>query len=381
MLEGYIGDATAGADGNPDRTTLPDGDVSDDATPGVPFAAPIRFIHDTLVDPGAPTPAAGRGPAIDFFVGLRATLAAQVEGDPDPIAAALGAYADTKEAVASIQGACNFLDLADGLSDVVECPIALVAAGFTAVIDSGEALAQSTVTTLAAAGDAILDAYFDAWIDDIDAGLAAWGELGLATTKALFDPQARRDTQNDDCGPLGAESDQVRINCEDGTGTLDVVFHESDPFINDHLLGMLGAPDFVGGLRAALQDLSDEIDLLLGPALNPIREPLADIKEIAKDHVKQAISDRFGIDIDLIKDFLSSPSSKLDVTSVNLGFGDVPLFDQDQHAKLDAYLDLPPDHHGGPGGGLDDGVVFQPERFKPYKNTTTLAKLLLLDGD
>ena len=39
IAEGYIGDATEGYDGNPDRTTLPDGDTSDDETAGIAFAA------------------------------------------------------------------------------------------------------------------------------------------------------------------------------------------------------------------------------------------------------------------------------------------------------------------------------------------------------
>ena len=51
IVEGYIGDATEGSDGNPNRTTVPGStDVSDDETPGVAFGAPIGWIHDTLVD-------------------------------------------------------------------------------------------------------------------------------------------------------------------------------------------------------------------------------------------------------------------------------------------------------------------------------------------
>src|SRR5688572_363721 len=40
IVEGYIGDATEGYDGNPNRTTLQDGsgDMSDDETAGIPFA-------------------------------------------------------------------------------------------------------------------------------------------------------------------------------------------------------------------------------------------------------------------------------------------------------------------------------------------------------
>lgn len=383
VIEGYIGDATAGFDGNSDRTSLPDGDVSDDSTPGVPFDAPSRFVYETLVRqdaPGAPTTA--RGPILDFFYGLRADLVAFEADDPMPLEAALSAFDDTKAQLANAAEDCSFSDLLDAAHDLVACPIALVGLAGAALVDSAEAFANFVTSSLAAAGKLLLDAYVNAWIEDIDDGLRNWSDFGLSTTRALFDPQARRDTQNDECGPLGSEGQQVRINCEDGIGIVDTLFHETDPFINDHLLSMLGAPDFVGGLREALGELSDLIDSIVGPALNPIREPLAQLKEFAKDKVKEAINDRFGIDIDLIQDFISSPSSKMDITSVPLGpLGTIEVFAPDTHAKLDSYLGLPADHHTGEGGGLADDVSFDPRQFAAYRNTVTTAKLVLLDGN
>jgi hypothetical protein len=58
MTEAYIVDAMEGVDTNPDRTTLPGGDVSDNSTPGISYAAPIRFIYDALIRafPDDPTP-------------------------------------------------------------------------------------------------------------------------------------------------------------------------------------------------------------------------------------------------------------------------------------------------------------------------------------
>jgi hypothetical protein len=43
IVEGYIGDATNGFDGNPDRTAI-GGDVSDDSTPAVSINAPHNFV-------------------------------------------------------------------------------------------------------------------------------------------------------------------------------------------------------------------------------------------------------------------------------------------------------------------------------------------------
>lgn len=382
IVEGYIGDATAGFDGNPDRTTLPDGDVSDDSTPGIAFDAPGRFVYQTLVRPDAPgAPSTARGPIIDFFLDLRSSLVDFVSENPQPIQAALDAFDNTKAQLDNAAEDCSFSDVLDVAHDLIFCPIALVGLAGAALVDSAEAFAAFVTSSLELAVKAVLNAYVNAWIADIDDGLAHWSEFGLATTRALFDPQAKRNTQNDECGPVGSENQQVRINCENGVGILDVVFHETDPFINDHLLSMLGAPDFVGGLREFLADVSDVIDDIVGPALNPVREVLADIKEFAKDKIKEAINDRFGLDIDAIADFIASPSSKMDITSVPLGpLGEIQLFQAGDHAKLDGYLHLPANHHEGSGGGISDDVSFDPTQFAAFKNTVTTAKLLLLDG-
>src|SRR5262249_37589235 len=58
MTEAYITDALEGVDTNKDRTVLPDGDVSDDSTPGISYDAPVRFIYEALIRPfpNDPTP-------------------------------------------------------------------------------------------------------------------------------------------------------------------------------------------------------------------------------------------------------------------------------------------------------------------------------------
>ncbi|MFM7539760.1 MAG: zinc dependent phospholipase C family protein, partial [Planctomycetota bacterium] len=76
IIEGYIADATPGYDGNPDRTTLPDGDVSNDSTPEIRFAAPNRFIYETFIKDGS-GPAGNtekKGMVIDGFKKLRDKL-------------------------------------------------------------------------------------------------------------------------------------------------------------------------------------------------------------------------------------------------------------------------------------------------------------------
>ena len=187
----------------------------------------------------------------------------------------------------------------------------------------------------------IVIGYLNAWIEDIDDGLEEWSKLGLASTRALFDPQALRDTQNDECDHLGSEGSLPRANCEDGIGATDVLLHELDPFINNHLLSMLGAPDVVGDARAILQTFSSILDDIIGPALNPLRLVTAEIKELAKEIIIEEINNAFGVDIEVLASFLKHPSYWLDVEQVSLDLGplgtqQVDLFGPEDHERLDA---------------------------------------------
>jgi hypothetical protein len=441
VVEGYVGDATRGFDGNPDRTNV-GGDISDDSSPAIAYDAPLEFIQRTLVrrvdDSGnAVGPAPDRGALLDYFYGLKNTLQAEIDDDPQPLEAALSKFADTKAAFEDLgrpatctpedaqidddgdgapddgcgddndkprvgrgedeSGPCSFgvgntgIDVAvDVAYDLVACPAALLELGITAAVDSFEALTTLATETISLALDAVVDAYLEAWVEDIDAGLEAWPELGLAVTRAMFDPQTRRNTQNDECGHLGPDTTDpttVRSKCEDKVGGVDVVFHEADPFINDHLLSMLGLPDVVGDLRALLQEAADALDDIVGPALNPLRKVTNAIKNEAKELVKDELDRRFGIDVDEIQDFLASPSSKMDVDKIEMdlpiaGHVEVPVFQADDHEKLDAYLGIIGPHHKDKtlGGGLEDDITFDKETFAAYRNTVVMSKLLLLDG-
>ncbi len=427
IIEGYIGDATEGYDGNPDRTMLPDGDVSDDSTPGVDFPTSAefegvkRFIYETLISPTAGTPSAERGPAIGFFLDLRNQLASAVDDwDPDPIGTLVGAWESAKsrydniggkvavlEAAVAKMNACDPLDFECSATVIFFAEVVPAAAdvGFTITLDTLGALAdliEGAVTAafeaVGAALDALFDAYLVAWIDDIDEGLRNWAELGRASTVALFDPQARRDLQNAECASEGTESSLNRSNCEDGIGFADVLFDQADPFINQHLLSMLGAPDFVGGLRQALQDLSAELSDLLEPigiAFNPIEEALAGVKEFAKEKIVEAIEETLGVDLELLHSFLTEPTSWMDVEGISLdlpilGTVSLELFGPDDHERLDSYLGFDGTDHLEPtakpypdfplpaGVKLKDSAVFTD--FAAFDDAITMGKLLLLDG-
>lgn len=421
IAEGYVGDATPGFDNNPERGAAPQGDVSDDATPSYPYRSPNRFLYETLVNPATVTPvpavrgsyADARGPVIGFFLELRDDLQEFVNYDPDPLADAINAYDDTVEDLMALECACNFgsdaatgcsnsccpfdicTDFCDGLHDVFACPAALLELGFDIIIDTFEAFLSFVVGVTEELALAVLDSYLDAWIDDIDAGLRNWGQLGLATTRGLFDPQARRDLQNDECQYSGGEGTLLRAQCEDDVGALDVVLHEVDPFINAHLLSMIGLPDLVGDVReivGVIADVFDDILGFIGMQFNPLQQALAQLKEWVTGLLKDLIAHVLGIDIDSLEGFLKEPSRWLCLSSTPftlpdpLGSVTIPLFPTGSHARMDQILGLPAGHHElDPGlpegcGRIADGVEFVPDQFAPLKNTITMSKLLLLDG-
>jgi len=403
ILESYIGDATNGFDGNPDRTQVGN-DVSDTSTPAVMMDAPHLWVYNTLIDPNAPTPTAGRGPIIDKFLELRASLVAELgEADPDPIQDAIDSFNDTVNAWNSLEDDCDFGadyddagDIAaDVLHDAFWCPIGLADLGITAAVDSLQAFLNLATGAIAVAADAVKDAYIAAWIDDIDEGLLHWNELGLAITRGLFDPQARRDAQNDECWPEGGENESDRASCENGLGMSDVVLHEANDFITNHLLSMAGAPDALGTIIEIIQDLAgvfDFVSLIFDQLLNPISEAIEEIKSAVKEFVLDIVEDALGVDIEAIQSFVKHPTYWLNVTSMTIdlpgtGQTTIELFEEDTHERLDAFLGLGPDHHTGeflPGDfestRLKDDAVLNEEGFAPFQNLLTMERLVLLDA-
>lgn len=413
IVEGYIGDATAGYDGNEDAQPAPGGDISSDSTPGIAFDAPTDWVYEKLVNPhtvlpvgscaggdddqdgvvddgcpgkpytvGDPEPA--RGPLIDYFLDLQSDLQlekkiADEDGEWDDCST-VDPDCDTEWATVSTN---TVRGVRTGTYKRNVCHADVFCAG----ADLGD-LADDLIIQKTGA------AYMGAWIQDIEDGLKEWGQLGLGTTRALFDPQTLRNTQNDECAHHGDEGSTARVNCEKKIGATDVIFHELDPFINDHLLSMLGAPDAAGDIRGALQDLSGFLDDILGPTLNPVRMATAEVKEFGKNLIKKQIKASYGVDVDLLSSFMKHPTYWLDVQQTSMDLGPlgtvtVDLFEPEEHARLDALLQLPADHHVNTevtlpdestvsSTALSDTAEFQD--LEIFDNATTTAKLLLLDA-
>lgn len=392
IAEGYVGDATPGFDGDrATRDTLP-GDVSDDATPGFPYAAPNRFLYQTLIRPGG-TPTAARGPIIDFFVDIDRALSSFSTGTPGSVAAAVQAYDEASAALTEMQRAC-----AGGLS--AECLLAVGQAAF----DNLTAFFAEAVAEVDRLARLAVSAYVAEWRRDIDTGLQNWGQFGLATTKGLFDAQTRRDLQNANCAQetIGgfslSETSLVRVQCEGAVGMVDTVLASSNTFINDHLLSMAGLPDAAGGTRAALQDISALIAPILNAAdlpFNPIAQLEAQIRAEIQNLIADALTSVLGVDIRTLQEFLTQPHRFTCVESVQLplpggGTRDLDLFRTGDHHRLDDLLGLTAAHHVPPEEAnplpadcmrLTDSASFQSGLFRAMRNTVTTAKLLLLDGN
>jgi hypothetical protein len=406
IIEGYIGDATPGFDGNENRTPVPgetnesgQPQVSDDATRGITYdAPPDRFLYEVFVGrasdanglltqplPGQPT--AKRGPIIDFFYNLRNDLA--------PLA---GTNSNLQEAVDDLTELVE--DIAAALEECAIpfnplCLPALLELGFASL----EALFEGTASLLAAPVEAVVDAYFAAWVEDIDYGLQHWGNIGQAFAEGLFDPHARRVHQDEKCHQesSGAEDDAARVACENDVGVVSTFTDAiGDSFLTDdpRLLSMLGVPDVAIDVVDAVNAITDALDELIDFQIPVVEDAIAELEAFLIDElVVPAISNLVGVPVDVFAEVLSNPSAWLDGpgTPVDLPapldvFNDVGLFVTGEHERLDEIIGfdepgLTDEHHNLENRRLDDVAEFVVEEFAPLENTITTAKLVLLDGD
>ena len=288
IVEGYVGDATPGYDGNKERGPVPgevneDGDpeVSDDATPQIAFAAPqalhLRDLHQpghaaarrhlrrrrsTTTTTASPTTAAPAARTRDDGRPER-------DGEPDgdgraarPADRLLPRHAgrarrsprratpgtrSTRTARSSTRTATS----APRRSRCTPCA-ARRRPDRLQQLRGRRLLRRSTRVDLAAdlTIDNLVETYLEHWIDDIEDGLKNWSDLGLARPRRSSTRARTATAQNHICrNEPDDENSLLRANCEDGVGPLDVLGYESEDFINDHLISMLGAPDLVGDLN------------------------------------------------------------------------------------------------------------------------------------
>ncbi len=441
IAEGYVGDATPGFDGNPERSIVPGEydesdvvDFSDDATPRFTYDPPTAWIYETLVDPNNPLPIgtcgdginddadddnvaddgcpggpytvgepeANRGPLIDFFLDMQARLEiekAKFEADaayPDCwVTIDEDCYEGTQPiTVQTVRGTinttipiqwCDFPNATTGIC--VRNPVDIVDDAIVNDIGS---------------------AYLGAWIDDIEVGLQHWPELGQQLSDALFDAGTYRDAQNFWCRNHTKSEDGLitytdRVSCEDSVGLPIVLLYtlggldgqDGTGFIPTYLLSMLGAPDFVGDAIDLGEDvflwLQDVLSFIL-PDIDILDEPIKKAKDLLMELVSKAV----GFDVEEYFTFIKSPTHWMNTSSVtiDLPFADavtVDLFQPGDREYLDDVMGLVdptepeqiemPDHTFVESSRLKDNAEWTLEDFEVAHNAVTMSKLLLLDAD
>lgn len=395
IVEAYIGDATPGFDGNPDRTTVPGTtDVSDDATPAIAYAVPPnRFIWEVFVGrqadasgnltqalPGQPT--AARGALIEFFYSLRDDLNEKA----NTFTSLQDALNNLKGVIEHWEAVLNVCDPSSGDFDTLDC----IAEVGTAIFESGfSAIVAAKTAAIDSAVELVVDAYLREWVDDIDEGLQNWSNVGNAFTAGLFDPGTRRAYQNEKCSedPGGDESAAARIACENGVGmigTLLDTFGESFTTRDPRLLSMLGLPDpLLFGIEAT-DEIEDALDSLID--LPGIEDVKAELKQYLERRLLDAVNEALGVDVEELQELLKNPASYLDAALPSPPFPPgLVLFNFGDHGRLDRLMGLPDPgpltaHHAG-SNRLEDDVELTPADFPPLENTIVTSKLVLLAGD
>jgi hypothetical protein len=369
LIEGYVDKHRPGADGD-NRTTYA-------------MAAPLDFVGDTLVLSDFAR-SHSSSPIYDYFFGKEAALQVDVAkrdfdlDHTDCLSIDPDCYKQTETL---------HVDTATGPQDVVVHWWKCIGATIGCAPDP---------TDIIEPFDHVISSYEHHWIDDITSGLRAWPGVSEAIAQQLFDG-----------GDLEFAPIQAALK----------------DWILNHLLSMMGLPDFVGeGIFAASEfigkivsfvtgAISDVVDVVTDalreqfPAAAELVDKVESFVDKAKDDVVDAAldmaDDLFGIIVttalgftDLspaVRDALDkdgngriNPSEALDVFKNPEDFlADEALFPPDRfpggiRAQLDAAM------HLGPGTDDDANDVFRdydPNLFKPLRDTTAMAKLALLGPD
>jgi hypothetical protein len=157
---------------------------------------------------------------------------------------------------------------------------------------------------------------------------------------------------------------------------------------------MVGVPEIaidVAEVLGEIADLADDVLAVLGLPFRPLEEAKELVVDYIKSVIENAIWEILGVDFEALAGILKSPTRYICASEElfdlpRLGPTRIPLFPDQEHARLDDYLLFTWPHHEevpgvGPGcGRLLDGVKYSPDTFSPITDTAVMGKLLLLQG-
>ena len=203
-------------------------------------------------------------------------------------------------------------------------------------------------------------AYQKSWIKDIDSGLRAWPSCSHEVARALITKPGGSD--------FSAAQNILKL------------------YVRDHLLSMMGLPDFVGGAIANIQLINKWILEVLDDVLpNVIKAPFKELKrEIAvlqKDLLNFILVKYIGRTYDQIKGYVSQPQTYFDAV---IGPGSQPG-NPAVGERIDRHTfdvrELHIDDSQGAVFKAKGPVPFDYTKFAPAYNTVTMTKLLLMRHD
>ncbi len=421
VVEQYVGDATHGFDGNPDFTPVPktctgsNCDFSDSSTDGITLSAPNDLLYSAFIDPNAPLPVNSRGPAINFFTGLKQKVDSAA-GSFDPGQDIRDFVRKTKNHALDIKNnADHALQVCSDISfdlgfipdpgDVIDCLAAVGKAGLNigidAILEGVDVITSTAKTAFDASIGQLVAAYFRAWSNDITDGLKHWTEFGLCFSQGAFDAQTQRNIQNGECAtpPIG----QTRQQCETALGLFSYVRINCEPFLFEHLLSMLGLPDWFGEMLEVLDQVKEKISGIvntLGIPFTPIIQGVQYIESLKDRFIDYLVEQAFGVDLVGLDMLFKSPEALLDLEDIPPNtllelFGlhtssPVSFFRHGDHALLDGFMGLTGPHlvtipppvpdFPVPALRLTDDAEFNANVFAAAADTVMQTRLLLLDG-
>ncbi len=320
-------------------------DATDSGTHQYALDAPTDFIGDTLILSNFSRDHSDY-PFFNFFFDMRDGLRNADDGIEDDLTSQ------------DLIGDCPLC-----VPDPTDCPVNLVECAFLLLADQ----------------------YLDAWVDDITDGLRAWPEVWAAVAEQF-------NGKKPEFGPIGdALKEWVLLHFLSMMGLPDIVgegiFLVSE--IVDFVVGLITSVldaifDFIksipiiGDVVTAIQDLYDKAKSFI----------LTKVQEIADELAGLFITFALGFSnlnpttkaaVDQDGDGRIEPSEVIHVFAEPEEFISNPdLFPDDPRATIDADMHLPAgcvDQDDDPESFCD----YDPNLFAPLKDTTTLAKLAMLD--
>ena len=184
-------------------------------------------------------------------------------------------------------------------------------------------------------------AYEEAWLKDIDDGLAALPQMSDQLAKALF------------FNPTGMDVDKVKGIAKDYT--------------TNHLIAMQGVPKFVGITIGGLLDAAAFVDYILG--LINIKQIF---KEIERDLLNYLLMKTFGMTIDDIEKY-AKDAGTLFAQNVILNTGEGQHIDISTFNKQELHISDP--------GNTNPNEFFDYQKFPAAYNAVTMIKLALMSKD